>query len=108
MARIVSVRDVWRRRRIAGRGKHSDEQGRNSTRLNDFDSIFDQLKLQISYNNLKFGQNRNCRGKEDLQLSFWAKVDSKLEILRKTGSNLAKSKVTMRTRLALMTVISLD
>ena len=78
------------------------------SRLNEFDLIFDQIKLQISYSNLKFGQNKSCRGKEDLQLSFWAKADLGLGLRRKTRSNVAKSKVTMRTRLALMTVIRLD
>ena len=29
---------------------------------------FDQRKLKISYVNLKFGQNKSCRGRKDLQL----------------------------------------
>ena len=51
---------------------------------------FDPLKLQISYNNLKFGQNKSCREKEDLQLSFWAEVDLELGSRTKTSSNTAK------------------
>ena len=66
------------------RGEHSEAQGSTVTHLTIFDSIFDQLKLQISYRNLKFGQNRSCRGKDDLQLSFWAKADLRLGSRRKT------------------------
>ena len=79
--------------------------------VNSFESIwleFDPLKPKFWYRNLKFGQNKSCRGKEDLQLSFWAKVDLRLGSRRKTQSNTAKTKVTMQTRLALMMVISLN
>ena len=57
---------------------------------------------------MKFGQNKSCRGKKDLQLSFGAKVDLELGLGRKTRANVAKSMFTMRTQLALMTVISLN
>ena len=53
--------------------------------------MFDQLKLKISYGNLKFGQNIRVRGKEDLQLLFWVKVDLRLGSKRKTKANVAKS-----------------
>ena len=90
--RVASPVAVW------ATGRHSIEHRRGTmSRLNEFDLIFDQIKLQISYSNLKFGQNKSCRGKEDLQLSFWAKADLGLGLRRKTRSNVAKSKVTMRT-----------
>ena len=57
---------------------------------------------------MKFGQNKSCRGKDDLQLSFWAKVDLRLELGRKTRSNVAKSMFTMQTRLMLMMLINLN
>ena len=91
---------VWRRA--------STGEALEST-VNSFDDFlldFDLLKLQISYRNLAFGQTKSCRAKEELQLSFWAKVDSKLGSRRKTRSNIAKSKVTKRTRLALTTNLS--
>ena len=66
-------------------------------RLTIFDSIFDQLKLQISYGNMKFGQNKSCRGKEDLQVLFWAKVDLELESMIKMRLKTAKKMFTKRT-----------
>jgi len=38
---------------------------------------------------LKFGQNKSCREKEDLQLSFWAEVDLELRSRTKTRLNTA-------------------
>jgi len=55
--------------------------------LTDFLPDFDHPELKFSYKNLKFGQNRSYRGREDLQLLFWAKVDMELELGRKTCSN---------------------
>jgi hypothetical protein len=43
------------------------------------DLIFHFLELEFLHCNLNFGQNKSCRGKEELQLSFWAKVDLRLE-----------------------------
>ena len=60
-------------------------------RLNDFLPEFDQLKLKFSYGNMKFGQNKSYRKKEDLQLSFWAEVDLELGLRTKTRSNIAKT-----------------
>ena len=76
------------------------------TEIEWFLADFDQLKLKIPYRNLKFGQNKSCRGQEDLQLWLWAKVDSELGLRRKTCSNSAKLRVTMQTRLVLMTLIN--
>ena len=79
-----------------GTVEHSDE----------FERIlltFDRLKLKISYRNLKFGQNKSCRGRKDLQLRYWAKLDLRLELERKMRSNLAKVEYTMETQLTLMT-----
>ena len=93
-----------------GRAQRRTGEAQWST-VNTFDDFwleFDHLKLQISYRNLEFDQNRSYRGREDLQLLFWAKIDLKLGSRRKTQSNTAKTKVTMRTRLALMTVINLN
>ena len=72
------------------RGENSGAQGNTVTHLTIFDSIFDQLKLKIPYGNMKFGQNKSCRGKEDLQLLFWAKVDLELGSMTKTRSKTAK------------------
>ena len=59
--RVASPVAVW------APGRHSIEHRRGTvSHLNEFDLIFDQIKLQISYSNLKFGQNKSCRGKEDL------------------------------------------
>ena len=63
--------------------EHSNAQEENSNTFERFRLDFDQLKLQISYRNLKFGQNRSCRGRENLQLLFWAKVDLELGLGRK-------------------------
>ena len=52
---------------------------------------------------MKFGQNKSCRGKEDLQLSFWAEVDLDLKSRTKTESKTAKTKIKSRTRLTLTT-----
>ena len=60
------------------------------TELEWFLADFDPPKLQILHWNMKFGQNRSCRGRQDLQLCFWAKVDLKLGSQRKTRSNTAK------------------
>jgi hypothetical protein len=57
---------------------------------------------------LRFGQNRICRGQDNLQLWFWVEVDSELGLRRKTYSNSAKLRVTMQTRLAIMTLINPD
>ena len=67
---------------------------------------FDRPKLKLWYRNLKFGQNKSCRGREDLQLLFWAKVDLRLWSGRKTRSNTAKLMFNTRTRLTLMTSLS--
>ena len=74
---------------------HSAEHRRDT--VNSFELfwlVFDQLKLQISYGNMKFGQNKSCRGKEDLQLSFWAKVDLEPGSMIKTRSKTAKQCLT--------------
>ena len=60
-------------------------QTRNLRVLGKTDSLLERPKLKFSYNNLKFGQNKSCRGREDLQLCFWAKVDLKLGSERKWG-----------------------
>src|SRR6185369_14922808 len=87
-----------------GAGVHSAEHCSSSAHsLTISNSIFDQIKLQISYNNLKFGQNKSCRGLKDLQLSFWAEVDLELRSRTKTESKTAKTKIKSRTRLTLMT-----
>ena len=72
------------RRRYAGRGMgdaydHSAEQGNTVNVLTDFD----HPELKILHGNMKFDQNKSCRGKEDLELSFWAKVDLELGLGRK-------------------------
>ena len=67
------------------------------TEIEWFLADFDQLKLKIPYRNLKFGQNKSCRGQKGLQLCFWAKIDSKPELRTKTRSNAANSKVTLET-----------
>ena len=84
--------------------EHRAEQGNTVNVFTDFD----HPELKILHGNMKFDQNKSCRGKEDLELSFWAKVDLELGLGRKTRVNVAKSMFTMRSRLALMTVISLD
>ena len=87
--------------------RHSDEySGDTVSSFKRFLPEFDQLKLQISYRNLEFDQNKSCRVKGELQLSFWAEVDLELGSRRKTRSNIAKLKVTKRTRLALTTNLS--
>ena len=58
---------------------HSAEQGNIVNVLTDFD----HLELKILHGNMKFDQNKSCRGKEDLELSFWAKVDLELGLGRK-------------------------
>ena len=49
---------------------------------------------------MKFGQNKSCRGREDLQLLFWAKVNSRLGLGRKTRTNTARTMLTIRLVLA--------
>ena len=78
------------------------------TEIEWFSADFDHPKLQISYGNMKFDQNRSCRGQNDLQLCFWAQVDLKIGLETKTRSNRAKSTFTAQTRLMLMTVINPD
>ena len=71
--------------------RHSDEySGDTVSSFKRFLPEFDQLKLKFSYRNMKFGQNKSCREKEDLQLSFWAKIDLELGSRTKTRSNTAK------------------
>jgi len=38
------------------------------------DSILERPKLKFLHNNLKFGQNKSCRGRKDLQHWYWIKV----------------------------------
>ena len=76
---------------------HRESTGENNDPFDRFLLVFDRPKLKFSYGNMKFGQNRSCRGKEDLQLLFWEKVDLRLGLGRKTRSNSAKSKYTMQT-----------
>ena len=86
------------RRRCDVHGKHSE--GTGEEQWTSFDLIlfkFDDPKLKFSYKNLKFGQNKSCRGRKDLQLCFWAKIDSKPGLRTKTRSNAANSKVTLET-----------
>ena len=74
-----------------GVGEHSGEHRRstvNSINFEQFLLVFDHLKLKLLHGNMKFGQNRSCRGREDLQLLFWAKVDLELELGRKTRLNI--------------------
>jgi hypothetical protein len=59
---------------------------RNFRVLGKTDSILERPKLKFSHNNLKFGQNKSCRGREDLQLLFWVKVDLELGLGRKMRS----------------------
>ena len=63
--------------------EHSDEHGINSDPFDRFLLNFDHSKLKFSYRNMKFSQNRSCRGREDLQLLFWANVDLRLGLRRK-------------------------
>ena len=41
---------------------------------------------------MKFDQNKSCRGKEDLELSFWAKVDLELGLGKKRAQIPARFK----------------
>ena len=96
--RIAGMNDTWSGspafRHRYGRGRAQCRAGVPLfTRL----TIFDSLKLQISYGNMKFGQNKSCRGKDDLQLLFWAKVDLELESMIKMRLKTAKKMFTKRT-----------
>jgi len=79
------------------RGERGSTPADPLTEIEWFLDDFDQLKLKIPYRNLKFGQNKSCRGQKGLQLCFWAKIDSKPELRTKTRSNAANSKVTLET-----------
>ena len=76
--------------------------------IQSFWADFDRPILEISHWHSKFGQNKSCRGQDELQLLFWAKVGLKLGSLRKTRSNTAKTTFTARTRLTLTIVINLN
>ena len=56
------------------------------------ESIFERPELNFPHRNLKFGQYRSCRGRYDLQLWYWTKVDLDLGLGRKVWSKLAKGK----------------
>ena len=105
--------DAWCRRRHSRRyGRRTEQnrklrvlgrktgtsglQTRNLRVLGKTDSLLERPKLKFSYNNLKFGQNKSCRGREDLQLCFWAKVELRLGSRRKTWANTAKMMNTMQ------------
>ena len=97
-ARIAGARDAWSCRRSVAVWASSIVTNRESTviLLTDFLLNFDHSKLKFSYRNMKFGQNKSCRGRKDLQLLFWAKVDLRLGSWRKTRTNTAKTMFTIR------------
>ena len=97
-----AITDAWRHSPAAsggmgvGRAQLRTGEAQWST-VNTFDDFwleFDQLKPQISYRNLEFDQNKSCRVKEELQLSFWPEVDLELGSRRKTRSITAKQCLT--------------
>jgi len=101
-ARFAGARDTWRspvvcRSPAWARVRAQCSTGRRT--VIDFDRFltrFDPIKLKISYRNLKFGQNKSCRGRKDLQLLFWTKVDLRPRSERKTWSNSANLMFTMQ------------
>ena len=50
------------------------------------DSILERPKLKFLHSNLKFGQNKSCRGKKDLQHWYWIKVVLINDLRDKIGS----------------------
>jgi hypothetical protein len=46
--------------------------------------VFYRPKLNFPHINLKFGQNRKCRGRKDLQLWYWTKLDRSARFGRKS------------------------
>jgi len=50
------------------------------------DSILERPKLKFSHSNLKFGQNKSCRGRKDLQHWYWIKVVLINDLRDKIGS----------------------
>jgi len=52
--------------------------GRHNNRFKRNCAPFDRPKLEIPYWHSNFDQNRSCRGKDALQLCFWAKIDLEL------------------------------
>jgi len=61
-------------------------QTRNLRVLGKTDSLLERPKLKFSYNNLKFGQNKSCRGRKDLQHWYWIKVVLINDLRDKIGS----------------------
>jgi len=61
-------------------------QTRNLRVLGKTESLLERPKLKFSYNNLKFGQNKSCRGRKDLQHWYWIKVVLINDLRDKNGS----------------------
>jgi len=102
----------WARFVGATRGDPNVEAGEALTKRGHSNRIcviladFDRPKLQILHWNMKFGQNKSCRGRKNLQLCFWAKVELKLGSETKTRSNTAKPMFIAQTRLTLTMSLS--
>ena len=77
---------------VAGMGAEQSKTGtsglqtRNLRVLGKTESLLERPKLKFSYNNLKFGQNKSCRGRKDLQHWYWIKVVLINDLRDKIGS----------------------
>ena len=100
----------WLARGVAGMGVRHGRREQWTERekwFNETQLDFDRSKLKTSHWNLKFGQNKSCRGWKDLQDCFWAKVDLSHDLRNTTGQTEIKTELQFSSK-GIQTEVWLD